>query len=172
MQVVLGLTETDIKTIRKMRAISDVNCIKFSEKEDRENGLTDEEYEEYGDWLLKNDLFTRMEALIDNQIAIKDSATKSMEVDQLVEVPDFMENVECKKLAKHYTKMISEVLTVNICKVKGDLLRFPGRTFRSKKLLPFDGSSVEVMELKEEIVVFSFEGKHIVTLYKNRLRSK
>lgn len=85
---------------------------------------------------------------------------------------DIKENLECNDSMRPYIRMLSEQITSNTCLVEKDILRFPGSVFKNKKLLPYDGSSVKVLEYADYIVVFTQEGKHIVSLHKDRFRSE
>lgn len=71
MQISLGISERDIDTVRKLVRIVDEQCKYYEEKED-EDGLSDKEIMEFDDWLFRHNLFNRMEALIDNQIAVQE----------------------------------------------------------------------------------------------------
>lgn len=75
MKILLGVSEEDIKTIRELRVIADVSCMEYDKKAD-DGTLTDKEDVDYSKWIWRSELFTRMEALIDNQILLdKKSST-------------------------------------------------------------------------------------------------
>lgn len=61
MKIELGIDDADIKTIRELRCIADVNCMEY-EKEEENDAV-------YGKWIFRQRLFSKMEALIDNQLA-------------------------------------------------------------------------------------------------------
>lgn len=69
MQILLGLMDGDIAAIRKMRAIADIRYRELIDKE-AAGSLTEEEETELDDWCCRYELFHRMEALVDNQIAL------------------------------------------------------------------------------------------------------
>lgn len=66
MEILLGVSEEDIKTINKLVFIARCNCEEYQNKET----LTNEEEMNYGEWLLRDDLFNRMQALINNQFIL------------------------------------------------------------------------------------------------------
>lgn len=70
MQILLGISKTDIDTILKLVCIAENQCRIYGEKEDAE-GLLDNEIEEYNRWLAREDLFRRMESLICNEIILR-----------------------------------------------------------------------------------------------------
>ena len=92
--------------------------------------------------------------------------TVEMCEDDLVE--DIKENLECTNTMRPYVTMLTKKRTT--CMVRGDVLKFQGTVFRNKKLLPYDGSSVKVLEYKDYIEVFTPESRLIVCLYKNHFR--
>lgn len=69
MKITIGLSHRDIDVIRNTRDIADTNVRYWVNKEDSDNGLTEKEYKEYDMWTARQNLFARVEALIDNEIA-------------------------------------------------------------------------------------------------------
>lgn len=80
------------------------------------------------------------------------------------------ENTECQESIRPYIRMLSEKIESQICVVEEDFLEFHGRKFRNKKLLPFNGSNVEVIEYKDRILVFTLDGRFIANLDKYSFR--
>lgn len=74
MQILLGISETDIDTILKLVCIAENQCRIYGEKEDAE-GLLDNERMEFDNWLSREGLFRRMEALINNEMILRQSET-------------------------------------------------------------------------------------------------
>lgn len=74
MQILLGISETDIDTILKLVCIAEQQCRIYGEQEDKE-GLLDNERMEFDNWLAREDLFRRMEALINNEMILRQSGT-------------------------------------------------------------------------------------------------
>lgn len=70
MKITVGLSHRDVDVIRNIRDIADTNFQFFRDKEDSDDGLTEEEYKEYDKWTARQALLTRIEALIDNEIAV------------------------------------------------------------------------------------------------------
>ena len=58
MKIELGIDDADIKTIRELRCIADVNCMEY-EKEEENDAENDAEY---GKWIFRQRLFSKMEA--------------------------------------------------------------------------------------------------------------
>lgn len=72
MQILLGISEKDIDTILKLVCVAEQQCRIYGEKEDEE-GLLDNEIMEFDNWLAREDLFRRMEALINNEMILRPS---------------------------------------------------------------------------------------------------
>jgi hypothetical protein len=87
MTIVLNLTEENIRTVRKARAFSDRKCRRLAEKEDRK-GLSDAEVANYTDWLDRNALLIRMEAIIDDRMIEAEEKRKETEMKISAEMND------------------------------------------------------------------------------------
>lgn len=72
MHILLGISETDIDTILKLVCIAEKQCRIYEEKEEDE-GLFANERMEFDNWLAREDLFRRMEALINNEMILRQS---------------------------------------------------------------------------------------------------
>ncbi len=67
-EITIALSDEDIGTIRSMRVTSSINSQYYGDKQDTEEGLTEEEEREFSEWIWREVLFDRMEALIDNEL--------------------------------------------------------------------------------------------------------
>lgn len=69
MKITLGLNEEDIRTIRELRIIADLNCKEYEDKEE----IDWHDNSEFKKWASRYELFNRLEVLIDNQVAMDTS---------------------------------------------------------------------------------------------------
>lgn len=82
-------------------------------------------------------------------------------------------NMEYQESMRPYIGMLIEKTDSYECPVrKNSLGLLSGMVLRNKKLLPYDGSRVNVLEYTDHIIVFTLEGRHIVSLYKDRFCSE
>lgn len=66
--ITIALSDEDISAIRNMRVTLSINVQYYEKKEDTEEGLTEKEAEEFSEWIWREILFNRIEALIDNEL--------------------------------------------------------------------------------------------------------
>lgn len=83
-----------------------------------------------------------------------------------------LENKECEKTIHPFSRLISERIDQVVCVVEGDSVEYDGKKFCNKKLLPYNGSSVQVNEYKDRIMIFTKSGKYITALYKDSFSCK
>lgn len=96
MEILLGVSEADIEIIRKLVFTARRNCEEYQKREYK-GVLTKEEEADYGDWLVRNELFTRMEALIDNQILL---GKKNSTSDAMGELSSMLSSGEIESIRK------------------------------------------------------------------------
>lgn len=111
MRLLLGISDADIKTIRELRVIAEIRCNEYEEKEDKV-GLSEKEEEDYGKWLLRHELFNRMEVLIDNQLILQKQIfpVNSSENESLNPFPELEEHCLRKDRQMEHDRKALEIM--------------------------------------------------------------
>ena len=161
MKIVIGISDADIQTIRKVRLIAEMNCNEYERKKDTEefSGMDAAEYEE---WVYRYSLFNRMEALIDNQLALDGQVAPASSTGE--------------RLFEFSTVLEEQCLCENQCRVKDmDLMTafvcFSGILIKRSKywshiLMDFLGTRVLVTVPKDgKIAVYSMEGQYLTDAF-------
>lgn len=96
-EILMGVSAEDIEVIRELEVIAEEQCKFYENKEDAE-GFSKEEVEEFSRWILRESLFRRMEALVDNQMILKKPAVSARDAAETCE--------NCSgALKEHYQRM-------------------------------------------------------------------
>lgn len=173
MKALLGITDRDISALKMIREVADDSLKDIEKKVLEDSGKwSSADKKSYETIFAIEDVLNKIICVAENQIELNKAYAEEKSSIREIESASEQENMGCEEPIRPYIRILSESMGSEVCVVEGDSLMFRGRIFRNKKLLPFDGSSVEVIEYADRIMVVTMKGIFVVALYKNCFRTK